>query len=54
MYNLNRYNYEENNTNNLYFINKYPDIKRTASPQIINNKRRNNYYFNEANQKKEF
>ena len=52
MYNLNRYNYEENNTNNLYFINKYPDIKRTASPQIINNKRRNNYYFNEANQKK--
>ena len=50
MYNLNRYNYKEKNKNNLYYINKYPNVKRTTSPQLINNQRRNNYYLNEANQ----
>ena len=50
MYNLNRFNYEEKNYNNLSYINNYQNIKRIASPKLLNNPRINNFYYNGGNQ----
>ena len=50
MYNGNRFNYDENNINQLNFVNNYANNNRSISPRIVEEQRMGNYYFNEENQ----
>ena len=49
MYNGDRFNYDENNINQLKFVDNYLNNKRAISPRIVEDPRMRNYYFNQQN-----